>query len=185
MLHKEGTPFARTRLAMHKVLSALRLVFTVILLSAIGITIGVYLRGYTEQRWTEFIPDDRSFAALFPQPPAHEVEPAPPPFENNEAQLFTANTPQGSYQITYFDSPMGSKTTEAIFVTDAVARFGGTLELSERPGGFLLLMGDGSVVYGRVLRTRQRIYRLLASRPDRQERDNDVQLFFDNFTPRN
>ena len=102
---------------MHNVLSALRLVFTLILLSAIGITLGVYLRGYTEQRWTEFIPDDRSFAALFPQPPAHEMEPAPPPFENSEAHLFTANTPYGSYQITCIDSPMESKTAEAILVT--------------------------------------------------------------------
>lgn len=159
--------------------------FALILLSAIGIGIGVYLRGYTEQPWTESISDDRSFAALFPQSPTHEVEPAPPPFENSEAQLFTANTPQGSYQITCFDSPIDSKNAEAILVTDAVARFGGTLELSGRPGSFLLLMGDGSVVYGRVLCTRQRIYRLLASRPDRQERDNDVQLFFDSFTPRN
>ena len=82
-------------------------------------------------------------------------------------------------------SPMGLKTAEAILVTDAVARFGGTLEMSGRPGDFLLLMGDGSVVYGRVLRARQRIYRLLASRPDRQERDEEVQLFFESFAPRN
>ena len=125
---------------MHKVLSALRLVFTLVLLSAIGMTIGIYLRGYTQQRWTEFIPDDRSFAALFPLPPAHEVEPAPPPFENSEAHVFTANTSHGSYQITCFDSPMESKTAEAILVTDAAARFGGTPEMSGRPGAFQLLM---------------------------------------------
>ena len=170
---------------MHNVLSFLRLVFTLILLSAIGILLGVYLRGYTERRWAEFIPDDRSFAALFPQPPAHEVEPAPPPFENSEAQLFTANTPQGSYQITCFDSTIDSKNAEAILVTDAVQRFGGTLEMSGRPGDFLLLMGDGSVVYGRVLRTRQRIYRLLVSRPARDEGDEEVKLFFESFAPRN
>ena len=170
---------------MRKVLSALRLVFTLILLSAIGITLGPPLRGVAAQRWTEFTPDDSSFAALFPQTPTHEVEPAPPPFENSEAHLYTANTPQGSYQITCFDSPMESKNAEAILVTDVVARFGGTLEMSWRPGGFLLLMGDGSVVYGRVLRARHRIYRLLASRPNRQERDEGVQLFFDSFAPRN
>jgi hypothetical protein len=168
---------------MHKFLSAIRVVFTLILLSAIGITIGVYLRGYTEQRWTKFIPDDRSFAALFPQPPAHEVEPAPSPFEDSEAHLFTANTPQGSYQITCLDSPM--KAAEAILVTDAATRFGGTLEMNGRPGDFLLLMGDGSVVYGRVLRTPQRIYRLLVSRPDQQGRAEEVRIFFDSFTPRN
>ena len=95
---------------MYKVLSALKLVFTLILLSAIGIILGVYLRGYSEQRWAEVIPDDRSFAALFPQPPAHEVGPAPPPFENSDAHLFTANTSQGSYQITCFDFPMEQKT---------------------------------------------------------------------------
>jgi hypothetical protein len=170
---------------MHKVFSALRLVLSLILLSVIGVIIGVYLRGYTEHRWTEFIPHDRSFAALFPQPPAHEVEPAPPPFENSQAHVFTTSTHHGSYQISCFDSPMESKNAEAILVTDAVARFGGTLEMSGRPGEFLLLIRDGSVVYGRVLRTRQRIYRLLASRPDRQERDQEVQLFFDNFSPRN
>jgi hypothetical protein len=169
---------------MYKVLSAVRLMFTVILLSAIGTTIGIYLRGYTEQRWTEFIPDDSSFAALFPQSPAHEIEPAPSPYENGEAHLFTANTPQGSYQITYFDSPLELKTPEAILMADAVTRFGGTLELGMRPGDFLLMMEDGSVVYGRVLRARQHIYRLLASRPYRQGRDEEVQLFFDSFTTR-
>jgi hypothetical protein len=46
-------------------------------------------------------------------------------------------------------------------------------------------MGDGSVVYGRVLRARLRVYRLLASRPNRQERDEEVQIFFDSFAPRN
>jgi hypothetical protein len=46
-------------------------------------------------------------------------------------------------------------------------------------------MGDGRVVYGRVLRAQQRVYRLLASRPDRKERDEEVQLFFESFAPRN
>lgn len=170
---------------MYKVLSVIRLVFTIFLLSAIGITLGVYLRGYTQQRWTEFIPDDRSFAALFPQPPAHDIEPAPPPFENSEAHLFTANTSHGSYQISCFDSPMELKNVEAILVTDADARYGGNLEVTGRPGVFFLLMEDGSVVYGRVLRTRQRIYRLLASRPARDEGDEEVQLFFESFAPRN
>jgi hypothetical protein len=170
---------------MYKVFAAFKLLLPVILLSAIGITIGIYLRGYTEQRWTEFIPNDHSFAALFPQPPTHEVEPAPPPFENSEAHLFTANTPQGSYQVACFDFPIESKNAEAILITDAVARFGGTLELNGRPGIFFLLMRDGSVVYGRVLRARLRVYRLLASRPNRQERDKEVQIFFDSFAPRN
>ena len=170
---------------MYKVFSVLRLLLTIILLSAIGVTIGIYLRGYSEPRWIEFMPDDRSFAALFPQPPAHEVEPAPPPFENNQAHLFTVNTQRGSYQVTYFDSPMELKTAEALLVRDVVARFGGSLELGGRPGDFLLLMGDGSVIYGRALRVRQRIYLLLASRPDRKDRDEEVQLFFESFAPRN
>jgi hypothetical protein len=146
--------------------------------------IGVYLRGYTEQRWVEFMPDDRSFAALLPQPPVHELEPGPPPFEGSEAHLFTVHTERGSYQITYFNSPTELKTAEASLVADAVARFGGALKLGGRPGDFLL-MEDGSVVYGRVFRVRQRIYRLLVSRPDGQDRDDEVQLFLESFTPRN
>lgn len=169
---------------MHKVFSAIRLVFSLIILSTIGITIGVFLRGFTEQRWTEFIPDDGSFAALFPQSPSHEVESAPPPFEQSEAHLFTASTLHGSYQVTRFDNFAESKTAEALLVTDVVARFGGTLELGGQPGEFLLLMDYGGVVFGRVLRARERIYRLLASRPGRQERDEEVQLFFESFSPR-
>ena len=80
---------------------------------------------------------------------------------------------------------MESKTIEAILVADAVGRFGGTLEMSERPGSFLLLMEDGRVVYGRVLRARHRIYRLLVSRPYREERVEEVRVFFESFTPRN
>jgi hypothetical protein len=168
---------------MCKVFPALRLLLTITLLSVLGLIIGVYLRGYTEQGWIEFVPDDRSFAALFPKQPAHEVEPAPPQFDNSESHLYTAITLRGSYQIACFESPK-EKAAEAFLVTDAVARFSGTLEQSRRPGDFLLLMEDGSVVFGRVVRARQRIYRLLASRPVRKERDEEVQLFFESFTPR-
>ena len=170
---------------MYKVIPALRLSVTIILLSAIGALIGVYLGGLSERQWIEFIPDDRSFVAFFPQPPTHEIEQVPTPFDNGEAHLFTAQTPHGSYQVTYFDSPTELKTAEAIVVTDTVARFGGILEPSGRPGYFLLLMKDRSVVYCRILRVKQRIYRLLVSRPDYQEPDEEVQLFFENFAPLN
>ncbi len=164
---------------------ALRLLLTIILLSIVGMTIGVCLRGYTEEQWIEFKPDDGSFTVLFSQAPIHEIEQAPAPFANSQAHLFTAHTPRGSYQITTYDSPTDLKNSEAIIVADTVARFGGTLEPGARPGDFLLLMEDESVIYCRVLRVQQRIYRLLVSRPARQERAEEVQLFFDSFAPRN
>ena len=167
----------------YKVFPAVRLILTMILLSAVGIIIGIYLRGYTEQRWIKFTPDDRSFAALFPQPPIYEVEPATPPFVNSQTHLFTAHTPRGSYQIACFEPSAELKSAEAILVADAVARFGGTLE-KEAPGEtFILSMEDGSVVYGRILRVRQRIYRLLVSRPDRHEADEEITRFFNSFVP--
>jgi hypothetical protein len=168
---------------MDKVFSALRLLLTIILLSIVGMTIGVCLRGYAEEQWIEFIPDDGSFATLFPQSPVYEIEPAP--FENGQAHLFTAHTPRGSYQIATYNCPTELKSTEAIVVADTVARFGGTLEPGGQPGDFLLLMGDGSVIYCRVLRVRQRIYRMLVSHPTRQEPDEEVRLFFESFAPRN
>lgn len=157
---------------------------TVILLSALGMMIGVYLRGYTEQRWVEFMPDDRSFAALFPQSPAYEVEPVLPPFVNSQTRLFTAHTPRGSYQIACFELSAELKNAEAILVADAVVRFGGTLEKDEPGEAFLLSMEDGSVVYGRILRVRQRLYRLLVSRHDRHGADEEMNRFFDGFVPR-
>jgi hypothetical protein len=168
---------------MNKMVRSIKILLVIILLSAIGTTIGVYLRGYTQQRWVEFIPEDRSFTALFPQSPAQEVEPAPLPLENCVAYLFTAVTRRGSYQLTYIDFPNGLENAEAILLTHTAARFGGALEMGEQPGDFLLPMTDGSVVFGRVLRARQRIYRLLVSRPDRQERDEEAQIFFDSFAP--
>lgn len=154
-----------------------------ILLSVVGITIGIYLRGYTEQRWIKFTPDDRSFAALFPQPPINEVEPATSLFVNNQTHLFTSHTPRGSYQIACFEPSAELKNAEAILVADAVARFGGTLE-KEAPGEtFIISMEDGSVVYGRILRVRQHLYRLLVSRPDRHGVDEETKRFFDSFVP--
>jgi hypothetical protein len=168
---------------MYKVFPTIRLMLTIILLSAAGIIIGVYLRGYTEQKWFEFKPDDRSFAALFPQPPAYEVEPAPAPFVNNQAHVFTAYTPRGSYQIACFEPSAELKNAEAILVADVVARFGRTFEKEDPGEAFRLLMDDGSVVYGRILRVRQHLYRLLVSRPDRHGADEEVKRFFDSFIP--
>lgn len=167
----------------YKVFPAVKLLLSLFLLSAVGILIGAYLRGYTEQRWIKFTPDDRSFVALFPQTPAYEVEPAPIPFVNNQAYLFTAHTPRGSYQIACFEPSAELKNAEAILVADAVARFGGTLEKDEPREAFLLSMEDGSVVYGRILRVRQRLYRLLVSRPDRHGIDEEMKRFFDSFVP--
>jgi hypothetical protein len=167
---------------MDKIFSVIKLLLIMIPLSVVGIIIGVYLRGYTQQRWVEFMPDDRSFAALFPQTPTYEVEPAPPFFLNHQARLFTAHTPRGSYQIACFDPSAELKNAEAILVADAVARFGGTLEKDVSGEAFLLSMEDGSVVYGRILRVRQRLYRLLVSRPVRHE-DEEMNRFFDSFVP--
>ena len=181
---EEVAPFAHPCCAMYKMLPALRLLFAIILLSAFGMIIGVHLRGYIGQKWIKFIPDDRSFSALFPEAPVHEVESAPL-FDNSEAHLFTAHTQRGSYQIAYIDSHMELKTVEALWIADAVNRFGGTMRLGEQPGDFLISLPEGSIIYGRVLRAQQRVYRLLVSRPDRQEQDEEARLFFENFTPRN
>ena len=130
----------------YKVFPAVRLILTMILLSAVGIIIGIYLRSYTEHRWVEFMPDDRSFVAQFTQPPDYEVESALPPFVNSQAHLFTAHTPRGSYQIACFEPITELKNAGEILAADAVARFGGTLE-KEAPGEtFILSMEDGSVV---------------------------------------
>lgn len=153
------------------------------LLSAVGTLIGIYLRGYTEQMWIKFRPDDQSFEALFPQTPACEVELVPPPFVNNQAHLFTAHTPRGSYQIACFEPSAELKNAEAILLVDTVARFGGTFEKEASGDAFRLLMEDGSVVYGRILRVRQRIYCLLVSRPDRHRVDEEMKRFFDGFIP--
>lgn len=167
----------------YKVFPAIRLLLSLFLLSAVGIIIGAYLRGHTEQKWIKFMPDDQFFVALFPQTPACEVEPAPPPFLNSQAHLFTAHTPRGSYQIACFEPSAELKNAEAILVADAVARFGGTLEKDVSGEAFLLSMEDGSVVYGRILRMRQRLYRLLVSRPVRHEADKEINRFFDSFVP--
>jgi hypothetical protein len=168
---------------MYNAFPTIRLMLTIILLSALGMVIGVYLRGYTEQRWVEFMPDDRSFVAFFPQPPTYEVEPAPPPFLNNQAHLFTARTPRGSYQIACFEPSVKLKNAEEMLAADAVARFGGTLEKEDSGETFILSMEDGSVVYGRILHMQHRIYRLLVSRPERQGADEETKRFFDSFVP--
>jgi hypothetical protein len=167
----------------YKIFPTIRLLLSLTLLSAVGIIIGIYLRGYTEQPWMEYISDDQSFVAYFPQPPVYEVEPAPPPFIKGQTHLFTTHTPRGSYQIACFEPSPELKNAEAILVADALARFGGTLEKDASGDTFLLSKENGSVVYGRLHRTRERLYRLLVSRPDRHEVDEEVKRFFDSFAP--
>jgi hypothetical protein len=194
-----GTRFARLTGAMHKVCRYLSWVIGTALLVVAGLSIGIIIKMYTGPQWGLFVPPDGCFQALFPDTPIHEAAPAPFPFPG-EQTFFSAETEVATYRVSYVFAPPGLSGAMESFATDAAASLGGRLEVaaiptssdtdhqkhqySTRPFDFRILLDDGRVVYGRVVATKKRLFRLLVSRPQIESDPADVSFFFDNFSPR-
>lgn len=148
---------------------------------------------YSGPEWRTFVAPDNSFQASYPDTPVHETAPAPFPFPGEQA-FFTVVSNVATYRVSYVFAPPNLKGAQEAFVTDAAAQVGGRLEVDKTASAltdgqadhldFQIFLDDGSIVYGRIVKTKKRLFRLMVSRPQVQESPSDVEFFFKNFTPR-
>ena len=177
-------------------LKLLKYIFGTIALIVLGVVLAVALKMYQTPPWGDYFAPDKSFEAIFPEAPVHEVGPAPFPFVG-ERQFLTSHTNLATYRICYVNITPGIKGPGEAMMADCASTLGGKIELdgnaaaiSNLAGGnqsspqtvdFHVALDNGSIVYGRTITTKTKVYHLLVSHPFRQANPADVRLFFDGF----
>ena len=145
---------------------AATLTLGVVALVLVGLWVGFAVRLWTAPAWVEV--ETPGCTIKFPRQPVREVSPAPDPWLGGRMNTYRVELDDTTYQLDEIEVDLTDVTNDdlARLMAATNTALNGTLDSQSRTGNFLIHLGDGSAVRGRMYAVRGRgyVFRLLVAK---------------------
>lgn len=176
-----------------KIKIALTYLGGIVLLLVLGFLIALAGQLWLSPGWVEVKTLSKDVTLKFPIAPDKTWQAAPFPWNGATMKTLKASSGVITYQMDEIDTNSTGNNSEISLesltqlLNTTVVSVHGNLEATSKPDDFLIKLGDGSIIRGRIFgwQNRGRVFRLMVSKAQGSSDSSEINYFLNSFQNKN